>query len=124
MRLAIPVWRDQVSPVFDVALNLLVIDVDGGREVARHVVPLGTPGEADRARRLAAMGIDVLICGTITRPLEQLVTAAGVRVVSLVCGPVEQVASSMVRGTRLPSDCLMPGHGRPRVRGRTSCWRS
>jgi hypothetical protein len=35
MRLGIPLWRDEVSPVFDVAAKLLVIDVEDAREVAR-----------------------------------------------------------------------------------------
>jgi predicted Fe-Mo cluster-binding NifX family protein len=121
MRLGIPVWRDEVSPVFDVAAKLLVIDVEDRREIARRVIPLGTPNDLGRADRLAAMDIDVLICGTITRPLEQLVTAAGVRVVSLVCGPVERVARTIMTGGRLPPECLLPGHGRPRVRGRYPC---
>ncbi len=123
MRLAIPVWRGHVSPVFDVAATLLVIDVEDAREVARHVVPLGTPNESLRAHGLVSLGIDVLVCGAISRPLEQKVTAAGIRVMSLVSGPIERVAESMVAGRRLPPDCLLPGHGRPRVRGRNSCWR-
>lgn len=121
MRLGIPVWRDQVSPVFDFASTLLMIDSDSGCEVARRVVPLGAPNGGGRAEHLAAMGIEVLVCGAITRPLEQRITAAGVRVVSLVCGPVEQVARLIVSGARLPSECLLPGLGQPRVRGRNRC---
>lgn len=123
MRLGIPVWRDEVSPVFDVAAKLLIIDVENGREIARRVIPLGTPNGPERADRLAAMGIDVLVCGVITRPLEAMVSAAGVRVVSLLCGPVEQVARLIMSGARLPSECLMPGHGQPRVRERDRCRR-
>jgi predicted Fe-Mo cluster-binding NifX family protein len=122
MRLGIPLWRDEVSPVFDVAAKLLIIDVEDAREVARRVIPLGTPDAPERADRLAAMGIDVLVCGVITRTLEAIVTAAGVRVVSFVCGPVEQVARLIMSGARLPSECLLPGHGQPRVReGNTCC---
>jgi predicted Fe-Mo cluster-binding NifX family protein len=122
MRLAIPVWRDEVSPVFDVAARLLVIDVKNGREIARRVIPLGPPNGSERADRLGAIGIDVLVCGVITRPLEEMVAAAGVRVVSLVCGPVEHVARLIVSGAPFPSECLLPGHEQPRVRGRDTCW--
>jgi predicted Fe-Mo cluster-binding NifX family protein len=117
MRLGIPVWRAQVSPVFDVAMHLLVLDVEDSEEVARHVVHLGPANEAARLQRLTAAGVDVLVCGTISRALEQMITAAGIRVVSLVSGPVEQVAGSMIAGRRLPPECLMPGRRQPRVRG-------
>jgi predicted Fe-Mo cluster-binding NifX family protein len=121
MRLAIPVWREHVSPVFDVAGTLLVIDVEHGREAARRVFSLGPPNEAARADLLAALGVDVLVCGVLSRPLEQRVTARGTQVVSLVSGPVERIAGMMIARRRLPPECLMPGHGRPRVRGK-SCW--
>lgn len=49
MRLGIPVWRDEVSPVFDVAAKLLVIDIEDAQEIARRVIPLGTPNEIGRA---------------------------------------------------------------------------
>jgi len=112
MRLGIAVWRGHVSPVFDVAATLLVLDIEAGREVARHVIPLGTPNQAHRAQGLVSLGIDVLVCGAISRPLEQRVTAAGIRVVSLVSGPIDRVAEAVVAGRRLPADCLMPGQGR------------
>jgi predicted Fe-Mo cluster-binding NifX family protein len=122
MRLGIPVWRGEVSPVFDVAGKLLVIDVEDGREEARRVVQLGAPNESERADHLAALGVDVLVCGMITGALEQLLVAAGIRVVSHVCGPVEQVAHVMITGDRMPAECLVPGCTRPRVRGREPCW--
>jgi predicted Fe-Mo cluster-binding NifX family protein len=118
MRLGIPVWRDEVSPVFDVASTLLVIDAEAGREISRHVRSLGTLHGQRRAGCLAAAGLDLLVCGVITRPLERMVTVAGVRVISLLCGPVEEVARSIISGAPFRSECLMPGHGQPRVRGR------
>ena len=29
MRVAIPIWGDKISPVFDTATRLLIVDVDG-----------------------------------------------------------------------------------------------
>jgi predicted Fe-Mo cluster-binding NifX family protein len=110
VRLGIPVWRDEVSPVFDVAARLLVIDVEEGREIARRVIPLGRPNRAARADRVAGLDIDVLVCGTITRSLEQMLTATGVRVMPLVCGPVDRVARLIMTGARLPREHVMPGH--------------
>lgn len=116
MRLGIPIWRDQVSPVFDVASQLLVVDVEHGHETGRQFVQLGALGEAGRTQRLAALHLDVLVCGAITRPLEEMVAAAGVEVISMVSGPIELVAGFIVAGRHFPRQYLMPGRVRPRVR--------
>jgi predicted Fe-Mo cluster-binding NifX family protein len=117
MRFGIPIWRGQVSPVFDVASQLLVIDEHRGHETTRHIEPLGALREADRTRRLAALGVDVLVCGAITRTLEEMIAAAGVEVISLVSGPADRVAGLIVAGRQLPPEYLMPGRLQPRVRG-------
>lgn len=116
MRLGIPDWHGQVSPVFDVAGQLLVLDVQGGQEVGRRAVSLRSLGSTERAQRLGDLGIDTLVCGAISSSLEGMITRLGVRVVALVAGPVEQVARSVIAGERLPSSCLLPGCRRPRVR--------
>jgi hypothetical protein len=36
MRIAIPQWQGRVSPVFDVAGILLLIDIEDGREIGRE----------------------------------------------------------------------------------------
>jgi predicted Fe-Mo cluster-binding NifX family protein len=120
MRLGIPDWDGTVSPVFDVAGQLLVLDIHDGRETGRRLVSLGAGGAADRARRLSDLGVDTLVCGTISRSLEAMITHRGVRVMALVTGPVDQVARSVIGGERLPASCLLPGCRRPRVRRPTA----
>ncbi len=109
MRIAIPVWSGRVSPVFDVAGQLVLADVDAGTEVARQARALEETDPAGRTRRLVQLGTDVLICGAISRPLEAMLTAAGIQVVAQTCGPAEEVLEAFVSGQMDAPAFRMPG---------------
>ncbi len=116
MRIAIPQWQGRVAPVFDVCGHLLMVETDGSHEVARQDIPLGGSEPHDRVRRLAALGVDVLICGAVSRHLEAALTAAGIRVLPFVCGPVEAVLSGFHAFGGAAPDHHMPGCRRRRQR--------
>ncbi len=49
MKIAIPIWKDLISPVLDTASMLLIVDVEEeGREISRFQIFLD---EQDAARR-------------------------------------------------------------------------
>jgi len=106
---ALSVWLGRISPVFDVAKNLLLVSVDGQESVGRELRPIGPLDMPGRARRVSELGVDVLICGAISRPLESLLTAAGVRVLPQTCGPVEEVLKAFLAGRLDDGAFLMPG---------------
>jgi hypothetical protein len=54
MRIAIPQWQGRVSPVFDVAANLLLVEVDDTGEVGRQEVALTASDPARGAKECAA----------------------------------------------------------------------
>jgi predicted Fe-Mo cluster-binding NifX family protein len=114
-RVAIPDWHGQVSPVFDVAARVLVVDLDDGREVRRQVEGLLGLTPVGRVRRLEALGVETLVCGAISRPLEELVVAHGIEVIALVSGPVDIVERIVAEGRPIPEACLLPGCRRPRI---------
>jgi predicted Fe-Mo cluster-binding NifX family protein len=121
MRVAVPVWGERVSPVFDVANRLLTTDIIGDDETSRSEFTLDEQEPARRAQRLVQLGVDVLICGAISEALETMLTAGGVQVVARICGPAEEVLQAFVSG-RLAGDAyLMPGCcSRGRIRRRRS----
>ena len=109
MKIAIPNWQGRVSPVFDVAGNVLVVEVDGGVEQARKDMVFDVEGPGGRAARLAEAGANVLVCGAISRPFEMAVSAAGVEVIPQICGDVECVLSAFINGQLNLDAYLMPG---------------
>lgn len=115
-----PIWGERVSPVFDVARRLLIVDIERSLEVGRQDTALSEADPGLRARRVAELGVDVLICGAVSRLLEGMLQAAGIRVIVHVCGPVEEVLRAFVAGCLTDQTFLMPGccGRRRRVRGR------
>ena len=85
------------------------MDVEGGREVNRRAVTLDEADLTDRATRLADLGVDVLICGAISRPLEAMLTSAHVRVIAQTCGSAEDVLRAFASGQLTERAFLMPG---------------
>lgn len=120
MKVAVPIRVDRVSPVFDVARRLLLVHVEGGAEISRHEQEIDEADLGRRAQRIAALGVDVLICGAISRTLEMMLIAQGVQVLPHICGQVEDVLQAFISGQWTEQTFLMPGccGQRRRVRGR------
>ena len=124
MRIAIPVWQGRISPVFDVAGQLLLVELADGREVAReeHVVDETTADE--RTRKLAEIGVETLICAGISQSLEASLADRGIRVIARVCGNVEEVLAAFVSGRLGDERFAMPGCcGQRQQRHRGGCRR-
>lgn len=120
MKIAVPQWQGRVSPVFDVAGQLLVVDVENGIVQTRNSVPLtmGTPQA--RAHAVFGLGVDVLICGAVSRPLETALLAGGIEVLSHTCGDVDCVLAAYFDGKLLQGAYLTPGcSGRRRQKRKT-----
>ena len=114
MKVAIPVWNDRVSPVFDAASCLMLLDVADGAEQGRQLVEASQASfPTQRASRLAELGVNVLICGAISRPLASFVSAAGIILIPWVAGPVEDVLGAYLAGRLSEPRWRMPGCGGP-----------
>ena len=120
MKVALATWNGRISPVFDVARQVLMLDVEDGHVAARHEEPLpGTEPQA-QAGRLAALAPKTLICGAISQPMAALLAAINIRVIPFTAGAVEEVLAAWLAGN-LPDPALsMPGCcGRRRCHGGT-----
>jgi predicted Fe-Mo cluster-binding NifX family protein len=109
MKLALATWNGRISPVFDVARQVLMLDVVEGRVTGRREEPLPGTDPHAQAARLTAFGAEALICGAISRPMASVLSVAGIRTIPFTAGPVEDVlAAWLTEG--LPNPALsMPG---------------
>jgi predicted Fe-Mo cluster-binding NifX family protein len=118
MRIAIANWNDRVSPVLDSAASLTLIERSATGETGRQVVRLDGTGVWSQARQIGALGLDVLICGAVSKPLYELLAADGFEIVAFVAGEVEHVLAEFLRG-ELPERALALPGCRCRWRGKT-----
>jgi predicted Fe-Mo cluster-binding NifX family protein len=109
MTVAIPVWQDRVSPMFDTASRLLVVRQQHGREVERKEFILGVLDSDALARSVVELRVDVLLCAAISQPLRLALERGGVRVERHLCGEVEALLRAFCTGTWRRSEFRMPG---------------
>jgi predicted Fe-Mo cluster-binding NifX family protein len=111
MRIAIPVWKDRVSPVFDVARSVRVVDLSDGGEPRKSDMGLD---DDHRAETLAKLGVDLLICSAISTSLESTLWMSGVEVIPDICGTVDEIITAYSKGEttlagfRSPGNCREP----------------
>jgi predicted Fe-Mo cluster-binding NifX family protein len=109
MKVAIPIWEDRVSPVLDTASRLLVIDVENRKEASRSETYLEGLDLFRKCFRIQNLGVDILICGAISRPYFRELAATGIHVISGISGNPENVLKAYLKGTLSHSRFAMPG---------------
>lgn len=112
MKIAIPTWKKRVSPVLDTAGTLLVVDVEKGREVDRAVKPLRETTMVLRCARIRRLNIHTLLCGAVSRPLAEMLAAAGMTILPWISGQVEEVLDAYLSGNLTHPRFHMPGCGK------------
>jgi len=109
MKIAIPTWNGRVSPVFDTASRLLVVEIKEEIEVARFETDISEHFLPSKTMRLTGLGIDTLICGAISRPLVYMITTAGIKLIPWISGQVEEVVQAFLTNTLFDPQFIMPG---------------
>lgn len=109
MKIAIPVFQNRVSPVFDWSSRILVIETDGRLEIGREEHGLAGASLKDRADRLMEMKVDSLLCGGISEAMLALLIARGINVIPWVAGDTEEVFSAFLEGRVPGNGFMMPG---------------
>lgn len=117
MRVAIPVWEDRISPVFDAARTFLVADIEDGRVAGRRLLLCGASRQGEVVRLLLEAEVQVVICGAISREPARLIEERGIRLIPFIAGMAEHVLNRYVCGYsittyQMPGCC---GNGRRRT---------
>lgn len=118
MKVALPIWNSRVSPVFDTAERMLIIDFNGDSVAGSEEYQFHDVFPPLRSRELCDIGVDVLICGAISNPLAGMIQDAGIRLLPWISGEVDEVIDAFRRGELSDSRYFMPGCTRRRRRAR------
>ncbi|MBN2516974.1 MAG: NifB/NifX family molybdenum-iron cluster-binding protein [Deltaproteobacteria bacterium] len=120
MKIAIPTWNHYVSTVCDFSDRLLVVTVESGHTKDRIVLPFFERTILEKATRLQKLGIQVLLCGAVSKPLERMLVASGIRVIPFLRGTADEALEAYLRGYLSDPRFNLPGcsSGRWRRRGK------
>ena len=109
MKIAIPVWGYYVSTVFDFSDRLLIVDVDSGCIESRSTVHFVANTIVGKAARLKEIGVQVLLCGAISRLLERMIVTSGMTVVPFLRGTADEILEAYLSGRLLDRSFVLPG---------------
>ena len=111
MKVAVTVWENTVSTVCDFCNRLLVFDVMGDEVKNRSFMPFETKILPESVNQLEELGVEVLLCGAISRPLERMIRASGVQVIPCLRGSIEEVIGAYLNGGLSNARFILPGFG-------------
>jgi predicted Fe-Mo cluster-binding NifX family protein len=115
---AFAIWNQRIAPVFDVARHVTIVEAVDGRVIRQHDVALPNDLPQQKAACLAGLGVTTLVCGAISRVLQSVVAAHGIRVIPFVAGDVADVVKAWLSGRLTHAEFAMPGCGGRRRQGR------
>ncbi|MBA3013013.1 MAG: NifB/NifX family molybdenum-iron cluster-binding protein [Proteobacteria bacterium] len=109
MKIAIPIWGNRISPVFDSARTLLVARIENRKIAKKTYTPFDPECCQDLIRLLQKMQITTLICGAIsTKPADFLVEN-NIKLISFVTGNAMDFLDYFASRQTIEKGHMMPG---------------
>jgi len=117
MIIAIPVFNTRLSPLFDTAGNILLINWDGEKELKRELISATHLDSLRKFKRLKELNTDVLLCGAISSDVMEYFISSNIKIIAFLCGEFEEILTSFKKGDILNDNRFsMPGCCRKRRR--------
>lgn len=109
MKLALPVWGNRLSPVFDSARRLLIVQIKNNKVTDRQYKMFDPGHYPDLIQMLHNFKVDALICGAVSKESENNLRSGGIDLIPFVSGRVDKVLESYAENNCISPDFLMPG---------------
>ena len=111
-KIAVTVWGQRVSPVFDSARTLLIAEIDGNVLVGSSHLAFDPERPLELLQMLRAQQVTLIICGAVSEGPAAMIEAAGVELIPFIAGDVRQVLDKFLQGQPFSADFSMPGCGK------------
>lgn len=109
MKTAFAYWDERIAPVFDVARQIYLVEIRAGRIVRENHEVLPADPPVKKVLRMVSMDVNSLVCGAISRPLYEILTAHGISVFPFVAGDLGCVVRAWLDGQLDGRNFKMPG---------------
>ncbi|MCF8024971.1 MAG: hypothetical protein K9K82_05740 [Desulfobacteraceae bacterium] len=110
MKIALTVLNGRISPLFDSARTVLIVDVGQGGTIEKLIEYFEDDSAFSKARKLDSLGVNVLICGGISNIYATAVDACQIRLVPFTAGRDEEVLKAYLYGNINQKKFRMPGY--------------
>ena len=109
MKIAITVWGNRISPVFDSANTLMIADVENSKITSRIFEEYDPEIPAQIISVLKEHQVDFFICGAITDTQSKNIEQSGIKFIPIISGNTNKVLKAYITEKYRILDFLMPG---------------
>jgi len=109
-RVALPVFKKKVSPVFDTCTRVILVDIENNREIDRKELYLDSLSLTERMTLLLKSGVSVVICGGISDVMEKMIVGKNIDVIGNITGEIETVLKGYLARELGRPQFQLPGH--------------
>ncbi len=109
MKIAVPIWENRVSPLFDSAAQILVAEGKGKQIEKQEIISVASLTLFQRIDLLQKLNVEILICGGITRAILDNIRNKNIQTIPFVCGEVRELLQALFEGKDIKSLFSMPG---------------
>ena len=120
MRIAIPTFGTRVSPRFDCAQTVLLVQIEEGSRPETQQLDASGWAPHTRINKLLELGVEVLVCGGIDCWSAQSLQSADVAIFCGVTGEAQEALQAYLRGELLATDSAAVDGESGFARGRRS----
>ncbi|MDP8206564.1 MAG: NifB/NifX family molybdenum-iron cluster-binding protein [Candidatus Electryonea clarkiae] len=95
MRIAVTRWGDKISPVFDEAKYMMIVDVNDDCINAKITINIGDLSQSDKVKVLTDLNVERVFCGAISNMYSSLIEASGIELNSWLTGDIEEILQTV-----------------------------
>lgn len=120
MKIAIPIWENHVSTVLDFSEHLVIVDIEGTTVKGETSINWSLCNDTMKISLMKEEGVDVLICGAVSKPMQMMVEDSGITLFYGLRGLKDAILQAYLDGTlhhdhfRLPGTAMTGCAGRKR----------
>ncbi len=109
MKIAITIWNERVSPVFDVARNIVVLDIEKKAIKQKSLEAFANDQPEYKASRLVQLEVNTLICGAISRYYARVISTHRIKIIPFISGEIDDIIQAFLSDTLPNPRLVMPG---------------
>ncbi len=109
MKLALTIWNQRIAPVFDVAGQVQLVEIENGNIKETETRTLASISIQERLATLHAWGVQVLICGAMSVAAQALARHYDMELHAFVAGAGQEVLQAWLDHRLNGKHFTMPG---------------
>lgn len=109
MKIGLSTLNKRISPLLDTAQYLSVYDINGASATLTEEYLLCGLSITERSAFFRDAGINILICGAVSRPLCKAILSSNINLIAWISGDIEEILQAYINNSLSDISFAMPG---------------